>query len=144
MPVKYTPGQLRDAIGITKETFRYWRRELPGLVSGTGHSPCFGPGELLATAIAKRAVDHAGVSIGNLAPLAQELFSICDKMPWPQLDGLSAVLVPRLGKVSFIKSGKLPLSNETVVIVPMGPIVRELQDKFSAGVIAQAPKECKQ
>ena len=46
MTVRYTPGQLRDAVGISQETYRHWKKALPPLRGGAGHGPRFSVGEL--------------------------------------------------------------------------------------------------
>ncbi len=132
LAIRYTPGQFRDALGLTKETFRYWKRDLPALAAGAGHSPCFGPAELVATAIAKRAIDLGGTSIGRLAPLAPRLFALCEQKAWPQLERLSAVLFLKSGDASFIEQGSPFPGNEPAIIVPMEPVIRELRERLLA------------
>ena len=46
----YTPGQLRDAIGLSKGAYRSWKRVLPALPAGKSHGPIFFPGDVLASA----------------------------------------------------------------------------------------------
>lgn len=132
LAIRYTPGQFRDALGLTKETFRYWKRDLPALAAVAGHSPCFGPSELVATAIAKRAVDFGGVSIGRLAPLASQLFTLCQQKAWPQLVCLSVVLFFKTGRVLFIEQGAPFPGEEPAVVVPMEPVIRELRERLLA------------
>lgn len=132
LAIRYTPGQFRDALGLTKETFRYWKRDLPALAAVAGHSPCFGPGELVATAIAKQAVDLAGVSIGRLAPLAAQLFALCEQRPWPQLERLSAALFLQTGHVSFVELGAPFPGQEPAIVIPLEPVIRELRDRLLA------------
>jgi hypothetical protein len=136
--IRYTPGQFRDALGLTKETFRYWKRDLPALGARAGHSPCFGPSDLVATAIAKQAIDILGVSIGRLAPLASELFAMCAQKPWPQLERMSAILFLKSGGVSFIEQGAPVPTKEPTVVVPLEPVIRELRERlFMADVEVQ-------
>jgi hypothetical protein len=132
LAIRYTPGQFRDALGLTKETFRYWKRDLPALAGVTGHSPCFGPSELVATAIAKRAVDFGGASIGRLAPLASQLFAMCEQKAWPQLERLSAILFLNSGTVSFVEQGNPFTFEEPAIVVPMEPVIRELRERLLA------------
>jgi hypothetical protein len=132
LAIRYTPGQFRDALGLTKETFRYWKRDLPALAAVAGHSPCFGPGALLATAVAKRAVDFGGVSIGRLAPMASQLFALCEQKAWPQLERLSAVLFLKSGRVLFVEQGNPFPGEEPALVVPMEPVIRELRERLLA------------
>lgn len=132
LALRYTPGQLRDALGLTKETFRYWKKDLPALAAVAGHSPCFGPSELVATAIAKRAVDFGGVSISRLAPLAPQLFASCEQRAWPQLERMSVILFFKTGRVSFIDQGVPFPGDEPAVVVPLEPVIRELRERLLA------------
>lgn len=132
LAIRYTPGQFRDALGLTKETFRYWKRDLPALAAVAGHSPCFGPSELVATAVAKQAVELAGVSIGRLAPLAAQLFALCEQRSWPQLERLSAILFLQTGHVSFVELAAPFPGQEPAIVIPLEPVIRELRDRLLA------------
>jgi hypothetical protein len=68
--VNYTPGQLRDAVGIGQETYRHWKKALAPLRRDAGHSPCFTAGDLLAAAIVKTFVANYGMRVSALSALA--------------------------------------------------------------------------
>jgi len=70
MAVNYTPGQLRDAVGIGQETYRHWKKALAPLRRDAGHSPCFTAGDLLAAAIVKTFVANYGMRVSALSALA--------------------------------------------------------------------------
>ena len=55
--MEYRPGQVKDAIGITEETFRHWRSSLSPLHKKKGKAAKFGSGELLALSIVKKLND---------------------------------------------------------------------------------------
>jgi hypothetical protein len=52
--MNFSQGQMRQAVGITTETFRHWKRVLPPCSSRRGHSCTFSAGAILAVAILKR------------------------------------------------------------------------------------------
>ncbi|MBN9583177.1 MAG: hypothetical protein J0G37_16940 [Afipia sp.] len=89
----------------------------------------------MATAIAKRAVDFGGVSIGRLAPLASQLYALCEQKAWPQLERLSAVLFFKSGRVSLIEQGASFPGEEPAVVIPMEPVIRELRERLLAADI---------
>ena len=70
MTVNYTPGQLRDAVGIGQETYRHWKKALAPLRRDAGHSHCFTAGDLLAAAIVKTFVANYGMRVSALSALA--------------------------------------------------------------------------
>ncbi len=131
MAIRYTPGQFRDALGLTKQTFRYWKRDLPALAAVCGHSPCFGPGDLLATAVAKHVVDLAALSVSRLAPLASDLFAICHQNAWPQLERFAILLLFESGRVDLVSlDAPLLPSREAAFYVPLPPLIDELRRKL--------------
>lgn len=139
MAIRYTPGQFRTALGLTKETFRYWKRDMPALAAVAGRSPCFGPGDLVATAVAKRVTDIGGVPVSRLSKLAPNLFSLCRDTPWPQLERLSAHLFLHSGRVLLVEPGTPPTSDEPVFIVPLRPVIRRLRERLLAVDSAEQP-----
>lgn len=127
MSIRYTPGQFRDTLGLTKETFRYWKRDLPALAASAGHSPCFGPGELLATAIVKCVHDQGGVPVRRMAALAPDLFALCREYAWPQLEKSIAVLFLKSGHVEFISLEARTPQIEATFLVPLQPVIDRLR-----------------
>ncbi len=86
MPVHYTPGQLRSAVGIPPETYRHWKKALGPLRRDRGHSPCFTAGDLVAVAVVRVLSVDMAVRVGSLTPIAETLFKLCNSAPWPTLE----------------------------------------------------------
>lgn len=128
LPFFYTPGQLRDAVGITKETFRYWKRELPELAQNPGHSPHFGPGALLATAILKQIVDVVGVSISRIAPIAPKLFAHCRETSWPELERSSALLFFEPLAIELVIYDLPYPSSAPLLVIPLQPVIGRIRE----------------
>src|SRR3546814_4219968 len=78
MTVHYTPGQLRSAMAIPQETYRHWRKALAPLRRGTGHSPCFTAGDLLAVAIVRALTGDFAIRVGAISAVAEALFEACN------------------------------------------------------------------
>ena len=131
MAIRYTPGQLRDALQLTKETFRYWKKNLPALNAASGHSPCFGPGDLLATAIVKHATEVAGVSVSRLSSLAEQLFTLSRSSAWVHLERLTAVLSLEEGRVTFSGGEAGVVASGLTVLIPLRPIVAALRERLN-------------
>lgn len=139
MPIRYTPGQFRDALGLTKETFRYWKRDLPALAGVVGHSPYFSAGDLLATAICKLVTEKAGVPVSRLAPFATELYAHCREASWPQLERLAAVFNFSANSVYFTKSPNVTEWREVIVFVPLRPLIDQLRQHLLVGTEGVQP-----
>lgn len=127
--MRYLPAQAKEALGISEETFRHWRRVLPPLNGKRGYGPCFTPGDLLALKVVAQL--HAlGVQIRHLTPHAEALFQSCSRGAWFSLDdkaivfdGASIVLT------SAQDDRKWALRARTVV--PLRPLIAELRQSLS-------------
>ena len=64
--MQYTSEQLRDAVGRSKEAFRYWKRVLPAFPGGKSHGRSTCPGDVLASTAFRRLTQSCGVHIGQL------------------------------------------------------------------------------
>ena len=128
--MQYTPSQLRQSAGLSKETFRHWRRVVPALSGGRGHAPAFSAGDVLASAVLRRLTECCGVRIGNLTDVAKQVFDICNHTAWDVLS--DSVLVLDLSEhicVAVAKSDRIPIDT-AVVVCPLGPLVAHLQYDF--------------
>lgn len=125
MTMHYTPGQLRDALGLSKETFRYWRKELAVLASRRGSRACFGPADLLATAIIRQ-VTNLGVPVGRLTNLAGDIFNECRRSNWLQLGRQTLLLQLDANAIRFSNDARVPEGGATIAI-PLGPLVDSLR-----------------
>lgn len=131
--VNYTPGQLRDAIGIGQETYRHWKKALAPMRRAGGHSPSFTAGDLLATAIVKILVAEYGMRISALSALADDLFEACNSRSWPTLE--RSLLVLDLGETCvFIQSedGRLVL-DKPAIVVPLRALIERLRSALLSG-----------
>lgn len=128
--VHYTQGQLRNAVGLSKEAFRHWKRVLPGFPQGNSHGPSFSPGDVLAFAVLHRLTQTCGVRIGHLSTVSSRVFEVCNKTSWDVL--ANRVLVVDLGGQACSmapKTGRIP-GGSAVVVCPMEPLVAMLRDDF--------------
>lgn len=133
MAVNYTPGQLRDAVGIGQETYRHWKKALAALRREAGHSPCFTAGDLLAAAIIKILVTDYGMRVSALTALADGLFEECNTRSWPTLERSLLVLdVAGAGVLIQSESSGLALDGPAM-IVPLRTPIESLRSTLLAG-----------
>ncbi|HEX8527973.1 hypothetical protein [Allosphingosinicella sp.] len=133
VPVNYTPGQLRDAIGIGQETYRHWKSALSPLRREAGHSPCFTAGDLLATAIVKLLVHEYSMRVGALSTIADGIFEECNSRSWPTLERSLIVLDITGGRVSIQSEGCGLALNGPAMVVPLGGLIESLRRTLLAG-----------
>lgn len=126
--MRYTPAQLKEALDISEDSLRYWRANFPQLKGKRGYAPCFTPGDLLALKVVAELRD-LGMNIGVLKAHADEFFEKCSARPWFDLeknvlefDGRSMKLAPKRSE---------PSPYGMRVIIPLGPLVRQLRQRLS-------------
>ena len=126
--MKFTPGQLRTAIGLSKETFRHWKRILPAYAGDNGKGPRFSPGDVIASSVLRHVTEDCGIRIGHLANVSTMIFSICNENSWVVLQDRILVLdASRNTCALFENTSRIP-TDSTVVVCPVGPIIQALQD----------------
>lgn len=125
--IRYTPGQLCDVMGLSKDTWRYWRQEIAWLSKPRGRPrACYGPGELLAVAVLKQ-LHGLGVPISRLIEIAESLHEHCRSSGWPQLERTSAIVELGVGKVGYLTNIQ-PLPEGPLLVLPLGPIIASLRE----------------
>lgn len=131
--VNYTPGQLRDAIGIGQETYRHWKKALAPLRREAGHSPCFTAGDLLATEIVKILVANYGMRISALSALADGLFEACNGRSWPTLERSLLVLDLADTRVLMQSEGSQLALDGPAMVVPLRALIERLRGTLLSG-----------
>lgn len=123
----YTPGQLRDTVGLSKEAFRHWKRIVPAFANGRGHAPSFSPGDVLASAVLRRLTDTGGVRIGHLAGIAPAIFQVCNASTWEAL-AEKCLVIDLQGRSCVVASDSaLSVVGELIVVCALAPVIKALQ-----------------
>jgi len=124
---RFTPGQLRDVLGITKETFRYWKKEFPSLVPATGARACFGPADLLLASIVKQ-LTELGLPVRRIAPLVERIHRECKNVGWFVLERQILTVYLDSSEVRFVGDVRAPV--EPILCVPLAPLVASLRARL--------------
>jgi hypothetical protein len=124
----FTPGQLREIVGLSIETYRHWKRVLPPFVNRRGHSPSFSIGDLLAASVLRRLSQNCGVRVSNLGKISTEINNVCNSSPWAALEGQTLVVDIPGGTCRTVKSQWDGISDDVSILCPFDPILAELRD----------------
>lgn len=127
--MRYTPAQIKEALEITEETLRHWRKALPPLQDKRGYSPCFSPGDLLALQVVARFHD-LGVSVSQLKPHANKLFQACSQAAWFGLED-KVVVYDGQALEMVVAGAEGHWSQEVRIAAPLGPVIRKLRQRLS-------------
>jgi len=130
--VFYTPGQLRDTVGLSKEAFRHWKRVVPAFANGRGHAPSFSPGDVLASAVLRRLTDTMGVRIGYLSGIAPAIFQLCNSSGWEGLRGKRLLIDLQQESCVAVNNPQLP-DADLIVVCALGPLIQSLQSDLVNG-----------
>lgn len=124
--MKLTPAQFRDAIGITQETLRHWRKVLPIFQGRAGYAPVFTTGDLVAGAIIKTLKDTCGISIAKFADQSISIGKICNETPWATLSNAVLVLSLSDSTCAIVASKAGLQADQLSLTVPLGPVMDHL------------------
>ena len=124
--VYYTPGQLRDTVGLSKEAFRHWKRVVPAFASGRGHAPIFSSGDVLASAILRRLTDTIGVRIGHLSEVAPTIFDVCNNSTLDELRNRNLV-IDLQNSSCVLLNDPIPSTSDLFVVCALTPLIETLE-----------------
>ena len=127
MTVRYTPGQLKDAVGISQETYRHWKKALPALQGGAGHGPRFSVGDILAVVVVKILTNDFAIRIGAISVIAHALFETCNAVPWPALERGKLVVNLAGGGLQFIHDTESTGFGIPVLVIPLQSSILRLR-----------------
>lgn len=139
--MRFTQAQLRDAVGISIETYRHWRAVLPALNGHKGRAAHFSFGDLVAVAVMRRVVEELGVSISSVASASTDLFGACRGELWLAPQSRFAVFslpyraedTKERGDLlgALVESADLRnVMDVGAIIIPLEPIVTTLRTKL--------------
>ena len=128
--MKLSPGQIREVLGLSQDTYRHWRKALPPLAGRNGYRPCFTTGDLFAMALVRALTEEAGVQIGALSRVAASLFDYCGHHPWTELERSTLVLELARVRVRFFAEASLPQLDGVGIIVPCRPLMVDLRERL--------------
>lgn len=132
MTLRYTPGQLRAALQIPQETYRHWKKALPPLCRGFGHSPCFTAGDILAVAVVRVITVDFAVRVGALSAIADTLFEACNGISWPILER-SKIIVELANRRLQVRSELENVVIETpALVIPLRSLIGYLRESLLA------------
>jgi hypothetical protein len=125
LSMQLTPGEIRQILSLSPDTFRHWKAALTPLTGRNGHRPCFSHGDLLAMALIRALTEDAGVRIGALQTVSAILFEQCNRQSWAGLE--RSVLELARVRAEFFPEPHVPSTDRIGIIVPCRPIIAELR-----------------
>lgn len=126
--MQFTPGQLRQTVGISVETFRHWKRVLPPFANRKRYTPCFTVGDLLAGRILRSLTEGCGVRVGHLAKVSQEIVRVSNMASWAALEDKTLVIDLVKGTCRLSRDYQYDESADFVLLCAMNLIVREVRE----------------
>ncbi|WP_288368615.1 hypothetical protein [uncultured Alcanivorax sp.] len=125
--MKYSPGQLRKAVGLNPEAYRHWKTVLPSLSTFNGHSAKFLIGDILAIALLKRLTDICSIKIGNLSGISEALFDLCNSVSLDELESLTLLIDLKNNTCSTARLLDRQISADVLIAVPLAAVIAELR-----------------
>lgn len=128
--MKFTPLQVREILGISEETLRYWKRSLPVIADRKGYSPCYTFGDLVSMEVIGVLIRQFGVAIGAIAPAADRLFSTLERAAMFRSSGEILVITGDFESIKLSGRFDVDVISAPAIVLPLHPIVENLQDKL--------------
>jgi DNA-binding transcriptional MerR regulator len=125
-----TPGQVREVLGLSQDTFRHWKTALPPLAGRNGYRPCFSHGDLFAMALIHALTEDAGIRIGALQAVSASLFEQCNRQAWAGFERSVLVLELARVRVEFAAESHIPQLDRIGIIVPCRSIIADLRERL--------------
>jgi hypothetical protein len=131
--MKFTPGQVQEALKLSAGTYRHWKSALSPLSRRNGYSPCFTAGDLLALAIVKTLAEDLGIKISVIKDVAETLFAQCGDASWAALERSVMVIEPLRSRITLAPENPSPHINGLAVVLPLRATIQALQDHLLLG-----------
>ena len=125
--MKYTPSQVRQAVGLPQETLRHWRATFAFLQDVRGQGPTYRSGQILALAIVKRLVQDSGVTVGALKRVEAGLVRIVSGAHWSALERGALCLCLATGEATLVEGPAVSVGAAALLVLPLAPVIAELR-----------------
>lgn len=136
----FTQHQARDAVGLSVETFRHWRKVIPYLGTRAGRQARFSFGDLVVLGVLQILVDELGIRIGQFSSSSQKFFKDCNTLAWIDATDAYALVQPN-PRTERPRSdrGIVPVAvsvalhdvashlTRTSIVIPLDPIAHSLR-----------------
>ena len=126
--MRFTLGQLRETVGLSKEALRHWKRVLPGFPHGQSHAPSFSAGDVLAFAVLRCLTQSCGVQVGKLRAVSKSVFIVCNDTPWQELARRVIVVDLTKQECATTPLAGPELGDSAVLVCPMAPVIAMLRE----------------
>jgi hypothetical protein len=128
--VQFTPGQLRETVGISVETYRHWKRVMPPFADRQGYVAGFSTGDLVAARVLRCLTETFGVRAGHLRVLSVAIVRLCNATPWAKMINRDVVIDPADQTCRLVKHGAESAREKPIIICPMSPLMIELEGEL--------------
>jgi hypothetical protein len=125
--MQYTVRQMHEIVGLSKETYRHWKRVLAPLDQVSGRAACFTVGDLVAASILYRVTEVAGVRVGHLGDLAVAVFNLCNATPWAALEGSTLTIDLDRRQCQIEPNLTASTISDFALICRLDPVLEELR-----------------
>jgi DNA-binding transcriptional MerR regulator len=128
-PMRFTPSQALDLVGITAETLRYWKKYMPSLAKKRGHAPCYTRAEIVGLIVVRRLVKDFRIDVSVLAAQSERLFDLCSAQ-WA-LPSSRLLRVTCDGRVTAHEALEGVDFAEAAIVFPLDKAIQELEDRLN-------------
>lgn len=126
--MRFSQAQVRNALGISVETFRHWKRVLPPFAERKKYTP----GDLLAAGVLQCLTEQCGIRVGHLSEISKTIVEICNAAAWASLEGKVLIVDAKKRVCVVARSTRWPSSQEIAIVCPLASIIVQIQEALSS------------
>lgn len=128
-------------MGLSDQTLRYWRSHLASLAQKKGRSARFSMGDALALSIIKELVAGGYFAIGSIASLVDDIFALCNRRSWPELE-VSILLIQIPERLEIFRiNAPLPIIEHAMFLLPLRPHIIGIREKLIPQLTEEQQRE---
>jgi DNA-binding transcriptional MerR regulator len=125
--IQFTQDQARTITGISSETLRHWRKNIPYLAEKSGKAARFSFSDLICLASTAKAIEAFGASISNIGPVIDSLFRMLAESRPAMLQNQAVVIREKNASICYLgQIAKLDFSTP-VMVIPLTQLTESMR-----------------
>lgn len=132
--IQFTQDQARTIVGVSCETLRHWRKNIPYLAEKSGKVARFSFSDLVCLAATAQAVEIFGASISNIGPTIDPLFRKLAESRPPLLQNQAIVIRGQEAAICQLDEIAKLGSSGPLLVVPCAPLMDAMRQHLLPGL----------
>jgi hypothetical protein len=139
--IQFTQDQARNITGISGETLRHWRKNIPYLAEKSGKSARFSYSDIVCLAATAQIIKTFGISIGAIGPTLDPVFRKLAELRASLLSNHAILIKESDALICRIDDiAGLDIS-APLLVIPLAPLMVNLRDSLLPGFFSEPQRQ---